>query len=373
MLKVYNFFLPLSFRLLRTISRMSQPAKLRVILEDHDIRKLTLPSGIPPSVENLKSKVQEAFGVQGEFALQYMDNDFGGQFFTLCSTDVIEDKDTIKVIYLAAPVEPSSCSDSDASEIVTLTLYEDTACSSSGSSADTVLLSPDRRLERSVPWPSEFPIPRFAYNTEMILERANESYLKNGSLLSAPSIKTDILEKLAETIYQYVAYPSSAQICAVAEALIQKHPCLKEPGSASGNYGWQIRLKYKMGNFRTKLRNLGCPELTVNALKHKHPDDSAPAKNVKKPKKAEVNYLPPYPTGETKESLERVRIELVEEVKKRDNGKIISEKMAKTFSLRREEIVTQCPLIADLKERWPALFTLVQVSYVLNSLITCLK
>ncbi|KAI4903282.1 hypothetical protein NFI96_010310 [Prochilodus magdalenae] len=28
-------------------------------------------------------------------------------------------------------------------------------------------------------------------------------------------------------------------------------------------------------------------------------------KNVKKPKKAEVNYLPPYPTGETKESLER--------------------------------------------------------------------
>ncbi|KAL6465686.1 hypothetical protein MHYP_G00258190 [Metynnis hypsauchen] len=116
-----------------------------------------------------------------------------------------------------------------------------------------------------------------------------------------------------------------------------------------------------MGNFRTKLRNLGCPELTVNALKHKHPDDSAPAKNVKKPKKAEVNYLPPYPTGETKESLERVRTELVEEVKKRDNGKIISEKMAKTFSLRREEIVTQCPLIADLQERWPALFTLVQI------------
>ncbi|KAL6490138.1 hypothetical protein MHYP_G00004830 [Metynnis hypsauchen] len=183
---------------------MSQPAKLRVILEDHDIRKLTLPSGIPPSVENLKSKVQEAFGVQGEFALQYMDNDFGGQFFTLCSTDAIQDKDTIKVIYLAAPVEPPSCSDSDASEIVTLTLYEDTACSSSGSSADTVLLSPDRRSERSVPWPSEFPIPRFAYNTELILERGNESYLKDGSLLSAPSIKTDILEKLAETIYQYI-------------------------------------------------------------------------------------------------------------------------------------------------------------------------
>lgn len=340
---------------------MLQPAKLRVILEDHDIRKLILHSGIPPTIENLKSKVQEAFSVQGEFALQYMDSDFGGQFFTLSSTDVIQDKDTIKVVHLADPVYPPTCSDSDSSEIVTLKFYEDTTWTSNSSSEDTVLLSPDRSSERLVPWPSEFPIPRFSYNTELILEKANEGCVKDGSLLIAPSIKTDILEKLAEAIYQYVAYPSSTQICAVAEALIKKHPCLKEPGSASGHYGWQTRLKFKMGNYRTKLRNLGCPELTVNALKHKHPGDSAPAKNVKKPRKAEVNYLPAYPTGETKESLEKIRIELTEEVKKRDNGKIISEKMSRTFSLRREEIVTQCPLIADLKERWPALFTFAQV------------
>lgn len=117
-----------------------------------------------------------------------------------------------------------------------------------------------------------------------------------------------------------------------------------------------------MSNYRTKLRSLGCPELTVNSLKRKHPDHMQPARNVKKPKKAEVNYLPPYPTGETKETLENERVQLIEETKKKDNSKVINEKMAKTFSLRRQEVVSKCPMIADLKERWPALFTASQVS-----------
>lgn len=39
--------------------------------------------------------------------------------------------------------------------------------------------------------------------------------------------KPNILEKLAESIFQYVAYPTSAQLSDVAEALIQKHPWLK--------------------------------------------------------------------------------------------------------------------------------------------------
>lgn len=73
----------------------------------------------------------------------------------------------------------------------------------------------------------------------MFIERANEEYKKNGTLLTASKVKADILEKLAETIYMYTAYPSSAQICDVAEALVTKYPCPKEPGSFSGHYGWQ--------------------------------------------------------------------------------------------------------------------------------------
>ncbi|MBN3302865.1 ZN839 protein, partial [Amia calva] len=208
-----------------------------------------------------------------------MDSDFGDQFFTLCTTDLIQDKETVKVVHIASSVCLPRCTDIDTIEGVSLSPLPDEASSSisHGSSADTVLSSPDRSAERSVPWPLEFPIPRFSYNTELVLERASESYLKDGSLLNTPSIKADILGKLAETIYRYVAFPSSTQICAVAEALVKKHPCLKEPGLVSGFYGWQTSLKYKMGNYGTKLRNLGYPGLTVNVDSAVPPAPSVPA------------------------------------------------------------------------------------------------
>ena len=82
-----------------------------------------------------------------------------------------------------------------------------------------------------------------------------------------------------------------------------------------------------MGNSTTKLRSLGCPEVTVNSVKQKKPEESSPARNVKKPRKAELNYLPPYPTGETQESLEQERSLIIDESKQRDNAKIISEKI----------------------------------------------
>ncbi|KAF7641147.1 hypothetical protein LDENG_00292070, partial [Lucifuga dentata] len=155
------------------------------------------------------------------------------------------------------------------------------------SSQDTIILPRQSTTERRQPWPNQFPIPQFAYETEMYLERATEDYKKNGTLLTTSKVKADILEKLAETIYSYTAYPSSAQISDVAEALVKKYPCLKEPGSFSGYYGWQQSLKYKMANYCTKLRGYGVPEVMCNALKRKSPADQKSAKNVKKPRKAE--------------------------------------------------------------------------------------
>lgn len=73
-------------------------------------------------------------------------------------------------------------------------------------------------------------------------------------------IKTDILNRLAEEIYQYKA------------------------GSFNGCYCWKQQLKYKMGNYRTHLRLQGCPELSVNSLKAKASKDVFPAKKVKKTK-----------------------------------------------------------------------------------------
>ncbi len=162
-------------------------------------------------------------------------------------------------------------------------------------------------------------------------------------------------------MFCYTAYPNDAQRSAVAQALVEKHPCLKEPGSFNGIYGWQQSLKYKCGNYRTKRKALGSPELLINSMKYKMGDDRKPAKNIKKPKKAEGNYLPQHPSGETDSSLENVRLDLIEASKKRD-VKSINDMMARTYSWRRMEVVAQSPDVAKLKVRWPALFEPFQVN-----------
>ncbi|KAG7513812.1 hypothetical protein JOB18_017200 [Solea senegalensis] len=65
-------------------------------------------------------------------------------------------------------------------------------------------------------------------------------------------------------MFSYTAYPNDAQRFEVAQALVEKHPCLKEPGSFNGTYGWQQSLKYKCGNNRTKRKALGSPELLLD-------------------------------------------------------------------------------------------------------------
>lgn len=345
-------------------------AALRVIFE-HRIEKLTLPSGIPESLEELHSAVKQALNITDEISLQYMDSDFE-DFFTLHSTTQIQHRSTIKVVTVASIVltlcSPNEsftgCDITEQSLDTTSSTHATIQDSSdtSDSSASTVILSPDNSSERK-PWPKEFIVPHFSVETEMVLERANELYRKDGTVLTTPNVRSDILEKLAQSIYTYTAYPSSLQILSVAEALIKVHPCLKDRGSFSGLYAWQTSIKYKMANYRTKLRGFGIPEVTCNALKHKHPDDRKSAKNVKKPRRAEVNYLPTYPVGEDEKTLEKEREELVSESKKKNNERMIKEKMNKTFAHRRHEIINQCPSVQNIKERWPALFQLSQVSY----------
>ncbi|KAF6726478.1 Sterile alpha motif domain-containing protein 3, partial [Oryzias melastigma] len=352
---------------------MSNPAKLRIILRDHDIHKLDLPYGIPETVSELKSIVKKTFELNEDFNLHYKDVEFGEEYFSLISTTAIKDKDTIKVVYIIEPptvsltfttLESSTVEASESSRNSTTfsphvsnAFDEVNSTCSSESQAAIILSSPEQSSHRSQPWPKEFPIPQFAYDTEIVLASGNEAFQNDGIQLNFNRILPNILETLAENIFHYVAYPTSTQLADVAEALIQKHPCLKEPGSYNECYGWQQRLKYKMGNYRSKLRELGCPELVVNSLKKKRPLDSGPAKNIKKPRKAEVNYLPPHPQGETESSLEQERVELLTEVKKRNNSQVIKTKMAKTFSIRRQEIVNLEPPVSDVRDRWPALFS----------------
>ncbi|XP_034052381.1 uncharacterized protein LOC117532895 [Gymnodraco acuticeps] len=117
-----------------------------------------------------------------------------------------------------------------------------------------------------------------------------------------------------------------------------------------------------MANYRAKLRcrQLACPELEVNSQRRQKSNEKGP-KGIKRPKKAEVNYLPLLPFGETKDTLEKERVELLTEVKKKNNEKIVAEKMDKTFSYRRLQVVEDCPAVQDFIESWPALFSEHQI------------
>ncbi|KAG5271941.1 hypothetical protein AALO_G00185920 [Alosa alosa] len=185
----------------------------------------------------------------------------------------------------------------------------------------------------------------------------------NGTSFDDARVKAAIRQTLSDSIFQYTAYPTDHHILQVVEALVGKFPCLKEPGSFSGMYGWQQSLKTRMSNFRRMLksRNISCPEIEVNFLKRKDSSNQAPAKNIKRPKRAEVNYLPPFPVGETKEGLEKERLDLLYEVKKKHNERTITAKMAKTFAIRRLEVVHDGPSVQEFIERWPGLFREDQV------------
>jgi len=317
--------------------------KLRVIIDDKNIHKVTFPSR-PDSLKDLISLLKEKLHLTFDFELQFEDPDFDNQ---LCNLRAIEDlppRATLKVV---------RGSDRDASSTAT------------SDTADTVLLdvSSPERLSR---WPDVFITPVFSYDVEFVLKQGNCDFVKHGKTLRLKrDQKHDILEKVASTIYSFKAYPSDNEFVKAAEALVTKHPCLKETGSKKGYDGWKNSLKYKMGNLRNKLRRIGCEEVSVNGGKRSRqsPNNEPSRSNIKRPRRAEVNFLPNFPAGQDAASLEGPRMELVDEMRKKErNLTLINQKMARTFALRRQQIVVSSPLIKDLREQWPALFLEAQVS-----------
>lgn len=235
---------------------------------------------------------------------------------------------------------------------------------SSRSSQDTLLLSAERSL-----WPSAVKIPLFSVAAEVVLKNTNEQFLKDGTVLSNTRVKSEIMEKMPDYMYSYTAYPTGLQVGQVAEALVQKHPCLTEPGSRNGWIGWMYSLKYKMGNYRSKLRNLRFPEVTCNSLKNKRPGERKPAQNVKKARKGEVMYLPHYPSEESSEQQEEQRLKILSELKKKEPA-TVSELMYKTFAHRRQDVISLQLSIKEIQERWPALFNMSQVNAEFHRITT---
>lgn len=262
-------------------------ARLRVILQE-EIRKLSLPSGIPQTVGELKTIVQETFALGQDFSLQFQDQDIDRQFFTLLETKAIKDKDTIRVV-LPGPVITLTFKDSLNAKGLQESMdssYVESSEDASSTASTTILSSPESTSSlHSESWPTQFEIPTFSFDTELVLQASNEAYRKDCTLLNNPAVKSNILEKLADCIFIYTAYPSQAQREHVAEALVVKHPCVRDPVSFSGLYSWHNSWKYKLGNYRAKVRHLGLSEQNVTSRKRKSAADSfTPGGYLKKTK-----------------------------------------------------------------------------------------
>lgn len=325
-----------------------QKMTLRVILTEADIRKVTLNTR-PATVEDLICELKELLALDYNCSLQFKDPEFNNELCNLTNIGDLPEKATVKVI----PVL----------ELVPFSMTDETL-NDTHSTVDTEVLS-HSSLERQTPWPELFHIPAFSVDIQYRLRQADLLYLRDGTHLKvSKELKHEILERLAESMYSYTAYPNNAQFESVAAALISKHPCLQERGSTSRCSGWKNSLKYKMANYRTKRRRSGCLDVAVNAGKRgRHTTEGEPAnKNIKKAKKGELNYLPNFPEGFDQSGLESARKHLVDEMQKRTpDGQLIKQKMDVTFALRRKEVVESKPTISKMVERWPALFTEDQV------------
>ncbi|KAM8772540.1 uncharacterized protein AB9X84_010280 isoform 2-T2 [Acanthopagrus schlegelii] len=346
----------------KIVDEMAAPVKLRVILGENDSQRLILQDGIPETIGELVQHIKRQCGVEDHFRLQFMDAEFGNEFTNLTSVLEIQDKSTLKLVFDSAPAAsalPGGSPPPPCSTPATSWSGDDSSLSFSSLCDTDILSSPESTPSRSSGWPVVFVVPRFPYDCQLQLDKANAAFKESGTLLDPDvRLKTAILDSLAEEIVRYKVYPSDSEFEEVAEALVSSHPCLKEPGSATGYGGWKVSLKYKLANYRRKLKRLGCPEVELNSLTNKPADKCSPAYGVKKPRRAEVNYCPTYPSGESAETLEKIRETLLLEVKKRNNQGTVAAMMEKTFAHRRQEVIRDAPLIADFKTKWPALFCL---------------
>ncbi|XP_060770122.1 lactation elevated protein 1 homolog B isoform X3 [Neoarius graeffei] len=306
---------------------------LRVIVSPQEIRRATLQD-VPPSVDELCM----VLGLRGNFLLQFEDPDFGNELCNLTDIkDLPTERATLKVLFTFS--EPLSDSTLDTANL---------------SSQSTVSPSPSSSGDPTE-WPDPFVFPDFTHDVEFQLRVANDAYANDGAVMVvSKSVKSEILDRLADCITKITPYPTRDNIESVAKALVVKHPCLREPGSGQGWYCWKFSLVFKMGNYRQRMMVAGCPEVLVNKRKR----GQGNGKPLKKSKKGEIHYLPEPPEGQTAFKAEKDRETMALEVQKRDPDlQVLDELMAATFSQQRQEIIGDEPLISAVMDRWPALFS----------------
>lgn len=318
--------------------------KFRVVIAEDNIQIVECEQ--PQSVGEFVNLIKEKCNITGTLCIQYVDPEFN-DYINLMDVESLKDKMTIKINLL----NPESNSDT-------------------GNENSTTGL-------RGECWPIVFPVPKFDVDIELWLAKANSQYKANESLSDIPrDMKSRLLYRVASTIYDYTAYINQMQCKDVAQALIKSHPGLRSP-AGQGWETWQNSIAYKMSNFRGEIRKLGSKEVTLNGNRKstRNPlggnnSGLAPSKNIKKPKRGEVNLAPDLPSDENEESQEKHREALIQLTAScNPNKENINRLMALTYAHRRDDVNNQLP-IPTLFTRWPALSMEGQVSMVQQHNIT---
>lgn len=154
--------------------------KLRVIIEEDDFRRLDLHSGKPKTLMDLHSTICDAFGIERDFRIQFMDPDFNNEFMNITSVQDLQDRGIIKLVYMQdcldmSPISglnSSSPPGSSANPSSVHTSHSVSSLSSSDSDTTIILSHSDSELKTRA-WPRDFAIPRFPYDVEVQLQRGN--------------------------------------------------------------------------------------------------------------------------------------------------------------------------------------------------------
>ena len=340
----------------------------------------------PQSVDALVDFLREKLQLQGDFSLQFEDPDFENGLCDLSAIAELPSDRAILHIKWKVPTITLSVIQPNEFDIQSLGSISslDTASfgspggplagfspcpSPSPSTHPSPSQSPSTtgNMRSASVWPSPFPIPPLSHDVELRLKKGNEEYAKNKKGIGEVprDMSSDILNKICQASFSIKAYPEPHEVESIAVALILKYPCLKED-DGNGYGGWLVSIRNKFNNYRSKLRDAGCTEVLLN--RKRRADGETTQFVLKRPKRGEINHCPDHPNDQDEASLEEQRQLLMEESKKaRVDESLIKAKMDMTFSLRRKEVVDKQPMVAELKDRWPALFFKDQVRVSVNA------
>ncbi|KAI4813209.1 hypothetical protein KUCAC02_024552, partial [Chaenocephalus aceratus] len=153
-------------------SSISRLKETHSYLAPEVVKRLTLPHGLPVSVDDLKDEVKKQCGLEGNFRLQFIDSLFGNEFLNLTSMTEVVDKGTLRVCDVSRPT--AILNDHERSAVAVLNPQMSYALNDSSSLSsgyvDTDVQSIESTSTRSS-WPAVFHVPKFSYDVELNFSR----------------------------------------------------------------------------------------------------------------------------------------------------------------------------------------------------------